>query len=215
MFQEDWKDFQFAFLGPNSLTIIVNGGAAKATGVESELQWAVNANFTLTANTTWLPKDELTRDYCAQAGVTSCANYINKWIPNSPYEYTTTGPLAPAGTRMPSSPKFKGNVVGRYEFSLNNWDAYWQAAYVYQTDMTQKLRVVDQQHLGPIDAYGIVDLSAGVSKDGTTWELFVNNALDSNADLTRFSQCTETICTQKYVIPVQPRTIGVKFSKRF
>ena len=211
VFQEDWKDFQFAFLGPNSLTIIVNGGAAKATGVESELQWAMTSNFTLTANTTFLPKDELTVNYCGQVGVTVCPNQVHTYADGS----SITGPLAPAGTRMPSSPKFKGNVVGRYEFSLNNWDAYWQAAYVYQTDMTQKLRVVDQQHLGPIDAYGIVDLSAGVSKDGTTWELFVNNALDSNADLTRFSQCTETICTQKYVIPVQPRTIGVKFSKRF
>ena len=116
---------------------------------------------------------------------------------------------------MPSSPKFKGNVVGRYEFSLNNWDAYWQAAYVYQTEATQKLRVVDQQHLGPIAAYGIVDLSIGVSKDRTTWDLFINNALDSNADLTRFAQCTETICGQVYSIPVQPRTIGLKFGQRF
>ena len=162
VFQEDWKDFQFAFLGPNSLTIIVNGGAAKATGVESELQWAVNANFTLTANTTFLPKDELTVNYCGQVGVTVCPDQVNNYADGS----SITGPLAPAGTRMPSSPKFKGNVVGRYEFSLNNWDAYWQAAYVYQTDMTQKLRVVDQQHLGPIDAYGLVDLSAGVSKIG-------------------------------------------------
>jgi outer membrane receptor protein involved in Fe transport len=211
VFQEDWKDFQFAFLGPNSLTIIVNGGGAKATGIESELQWAATANFTLTANATFLPKDELTVNYCGQVGVTNCPDQVNTYADGS----SITGPLAPAGTRMPSSPKFKGNVVGRYEFSLNNWDAYWQAAYVYQTEATQKLRVVDQQHLGPIAAYGIVDLSLGVSKDGTSWDLFINNALDSNADLTRFAQCTETICGQVYSIPVQPRTIGLKFGQRF
>ena len=211
VFQEDWRDFQFAFLGPNSLTIIVNGGGAKATGIESELQWAATSNFTLTANTTFLPKDELTVNYCGQAGVTNCPDQVHTYADGS----SITGPLAPAGTRMPSSPKFKGNLVGRYEFSLNNWEAYWQAAYVYQTEMTQKLRVVDQQHLGAIAAYGVMDLSVGMSKDGISWDLFINNALDSKADLTRFAQCTETICNQVYSIPVQPRTIGLKFGQKF
>ena len=81
--------------------------------------------------------------------------------------------------------------------------------------MTQKLRVVDQQHLGAIAAYGVMDLSVGMSKDGISWDLFINNALDSKADLTRFAQCTETICNQVYSIPVQPRTIGLKFGQKF
>ncbi len=32
-FWEDWKDFQFSFLGPNSVTIIVNGGNARDQGL--------------------------------------------------------------------------------------------------------------------------------------------------------------------------------------
>src|SRR6266850_7010046 len=34
VFWEDWKDFQFSFLGLNSVTIIVNGGNARIKGVE-------------------------------------------------------------------------------------------------------------------------------------------------------------------------------------
>ena len=40
IFREDWKNFQFSFLGPNSVTIIVNGGNARIKGMENELEWA-------------------------------------------------------------------------------------------------------------------------------------------------------------------------------
>jgi iron complex outermembrane recepter protein len=211
VFYEDWNNFQFSFLGPNSLTIIVNGGAAKAEGVESELQWAVTPAFTLTANATLLPVDKLTVDYCGQVGVTSCPTQVNNYADGS----SITGPLAPAGTRMPSSPRVKGNVVGRYEFQLGSWEANWQVAYAYQTAMTTKLRLVDQAHLGDIPAYGLFDLSAGITKDGVSYDLFIHNALDEKADLSRFTQCTETICGTRYIIPVQPRTIGIKFGHKF
>ena len=40
VFWEDWNNFQFSFLGPNSVTIIENGGNARIKGVENELEWA-------------------------------------------------------------------------------------------------------------------------------------------------------------------------------
>ncbi len=211
IFQEDWKDFQFAFLGPNSLTIIVNGGQAQIRGIESELEWMVTPALSLSSAVTFLPKDDLTQDYCGTAGVTSCPNQHKVWADGT----VTDGPYAPSGTRLPQSPKFKGNLVARYTFDMAGWEGNLQAAYVYQTVTSQKLRLIDASHLGPIGAYGLLDLSGGVTKNGTSVELFVTNALDSDADLTRFTQCTETICGQQYRIPVQPRTIGLKFGQKF
>jgi outer membrane receptor protein involved in Fe transport len=211
VFQEDWKNFQFAFLGPNSLTINVNGGQAQIRGLESELEWMVTPAFSLSSALTWLPKDELTENYCGAVGVTNCPTQHKVWADGT----VTDGPYAPAGTRLPQSPKLKANLVARFSFDVGGWDGHAQAAYVYQTETSQKLRVIDASHLGPIASYGLLDLSAGIAKNGLTLEAFVTNALDSDADLTRFTQCTETVCGQVYRIPVQPRTIGLKFGQRF
>ena len=211
VFQEDWKDFQFAFLGPNSVTVIVNGGQAKVKGLESELEWMVTPAFSLSSAVTWLPKDELTVNYCGHVGVTDCPEQANSFADGT----ATTGPLAPAGTRLPQTPKIKANVVARYTFDVAGWDGHLQAAYVYQTETSGKLRVVDAQKLGNIGAYGLLDLSGGIEKNRTTIDLFMTNAADSNADVTRFTQCTETVCGLVYHIPVQPRTIGLKFGQKF
>ena len=44
-FREDWKDFQFSFLVPPSITAIANGGNARILGVENELQWVATNNL--------------------------------------------------------------------------------------------------------------------------------------------------------------------------
>ena len=171
----------------------------------------VTPSFSLASALTWLPKDELTENYCGTAGVTSCADQHKVWADGT----VTDGPYAPSGTRLPQTPKIKANLVARYTFDVASWEGNLQAAYVYQTETSQKLRLIDASHLGSIGSYGLLDVSGGVTKNGTSVELFVTNALDSNADLTRFTQCTETVCGTVYHIPVQPRTIGLKFGQKF
>jgi len=46
-------------------------------------------------------------------------------------------------------------------------------------------------------------------------QLVVTNVTDRLAQLTRFEQCTISVCTQPYAIPIQPRTIAIKFGQRF
>ena len=46
-------------------------------------------------------------------------------------------------------------------------------------------------------------------------ELFLSNAFDTRADITRFTQCDEQICRKPYVVTNQPRTFGIKFGQRF
>src|SRR5258708_7204461 len=109
VFWEDWKNFQFSFLGPNSLTIIGNGGNARIKGIENGIKWQPTNNPTLTPVFPFLAL-RLTENYCGPAGVTSCAPQVNSETFGPPL----IGPLAPAGTNLPITPKFKGNVIARY-----------------------------------------------------------------------------------------------------
>ncbi len=211
-FWEDWKNFQFSFLGPNSLTIIENGGNARIKGIENDLEWAVTSAFTLSTNFTFLDS-RLTQNYCGQAGVTSCPNQVT---PNAFGGPSLIGPLAPAGSNLPITPKFKGNMVARYQFaSIDGWEPFAQASWVYQTQVLPVLLRNEVQNIGVQPAYGLVDLSSGVHHGNTLIQFAVTNVMDRFAELSRFTQTNPVNDNQAYVIPAQPRTFIVKFGQKF
>jgi iron complex outermembrane recepter protein len=214
VFREDWKNFQFSFLGPNSLNIIENGGAARITGVENEIEFAPLRTLNLSANFTFLdPK--LTENYCGQQGVTNCPTLQTSEPFNFPGN-VLTGPQAPAGTNLPITPKFKGNFVARYSFNtFGGWAPYGQAAFVYQSQTTPLLRIDQGQNTGTMPAYGLVDLAAGAEREGLTIQLFVTNVGDRLAQISRFTQTNAVQDPQAYIIPAQPRTFAIKLSQRF
>ena len=39
LYDEEFSNFQFSFLGPNSLTIIENAPSARILGVETSVEW--------------------------------------------------------------------------------------------------------------------------------------------------------------------------------
>jgi outer membrane receptor protein involved in Fe transport len=213
VFWEDWKNFQFSFLVPPSITAIANGGNARIKGIENELEWAATTNLMLSTSFTFLDP-RLTQDYCGIAGVTSCPN-LQTTMPFLPGQ-TFSGPLAPSGTNLPVTPKFKGNIVARYTFdAANGWAPFGQASWVYQTETAPVLLVNNTQVYGMQPAYGLVDLAGGVEHNGTQVQVFVSNAADRRAQLSRFTQSNPVNDNQVYVLPAQPRTIGIKFSQRF
>jgi iron complex outermembrane recepter protein len=214
LFWEDWKDFQFSFLGPNSLTIINNGGTARIKGIESELEWAAGHGIVLSLNTTFLDP-RMTTTYCGFTddngkAVTSadCTFTQADGTLSSPQT-----PQAPAGSNLPIAPKFKGNAVARYNWEAGTWDANVQAAYIYQTQTAPALRTADVAVVGMVPAYGLFDLSGGMEKDGLSWQLVITNVTDERAQISRFVQSAQAL--QPYVIPATPRTIGIKFGQKF
>jgi len=117
---------------------------------------------------------------------------------------------------LPVTPKFKGDGIARYEWSLGAYDAHVQGALVYQSSSPSALRTVDRQILGDQAAYATLDLLAGLQKDHTSYELFVTNATDKHAELYRYSECKPTTCGQTTYIGVnRPRTIGIRFGQKF
>jgi outer membrane receptor protein involved in Fe transport len=119
------------------------------------------------------------------------------------------------GTELPVVPKYKANVTGRYRFDVGAYDAFLQAAFVYQGETRSALVPYDEVVLGKNASYGIADFSAGFGNDSFSAQIFINNAFDKRADITRFAQCREEICSKPYIVTNQPRIIGVKFGQKF
>jgi len=226
VFQDDWEDFQYSFLGPNGLTEIRNAGQARIKGFETDIVWAVTNGFTLSAAMSWLDA-KTTADYCGKtydsgpnAGepVTDCDD------PNAP---AGTFVQAPKGQELPVQPQFKGNAVGRYEFPMGGQNAHVQAAWVYQGSVWSDLRTAERELLGKAPSYSIVDFSAGIDNESWGVELFVKNMFDERAEIGRTTQCgifqpdtdppnSTPLCgLQPYTITNLPRTIGVTFTKHF
>jgi iron complex outermembrane recepter protein len=197
VFYEKWKDFQFAFLGPNSVTQIANAGQATIKGVESELDWAVSGALTLSGALAYTDA-RLAQDYCG--GQPTC-----------------TPPIAPSGEQLPTTPRFKGNVIARYAFGVGDIEAHLQGAFVYQSQVWEDLRTVERNIIGPQRAYGVADFSAGIAKNGLSVELYLNNAFDRRGDIYSYAECTEAICgpVKVYHYTNHPRTIGLKFGQKF
>ena len=211
VFWEDWNNFQFAFLGPNSVTIIENGGNATIKGIENEFEWQATSALTLSTSFTFLDP-RLTQDYCGVSGVTSCSNYVTPeaFIPN------LKGPQAPDGTNLPITPKFKGNAIARYNFDeIKGWKPFGQAAFVYQNKSTPALRVDQAQIIGTQPAYGLLDLFGGATHDNMTAQLIVTNVTNKLAQLSRFVQTVPSAEAQPYVVPTQPRTFAIQFGQKF
>ena len=170
----------------------------------------------MSASATYLDA-KLTSDYCGTFVPhtltlnTSCPNQVNTFVDHT----TTTGPLASSGDSLPVAPKLKANTIVRYAFSLGDWEANVQGAYVYQGASSTLLRSVDKQHLGENPAFSMFDLSGGIERNRMSFQLVLTNVFDERAQITRFGQCTPTTCTQTYIVPTQPRTIGLRFGQKF
>jgi len=101
--------------------------------------------------------------------------------------------LAPAGSRLPVSSKFKMNVVGRYQWQAGSLDAHVRGAVEYQTDAIPVLPVEDAKLLGNQPAYATVDLTTGVSHGNWTAEFYIENVTDELGEISRYSPCATSV----------------------
>lgn len=216
IYQLDWSNIQLSFLGANGLSEVRNAGNARIRGIESDISYRING-LTLSAGGSYNDA-KTTKPFCR--------------IANPQFDCTlstvpgrTNSLLAPSGTRLPVTAKFKGNALARYEFPVGDWDAHVQASVNYEGDRTSDLRTVQRGILGTFDAYTTADFSIGLKKDNLSVELFATNLFDSNGVINRGVQCTETICGDPdgltasggkfYATVIRPRVIGLKVGTKF
>jgi outer membrane receptor protein involved in Fe transport len=214
LFWEDWKNFQFSFLGANSVTEIANGGAARIKGIENNVEWLVSSNLLLSADFTFI-NPVLTENYCGTIGVTDCPDQVTpgNYLPGG----EIIGPIAPAGANLPIAPKFKGNIIARYSLpTMGNWKPYGQITAMYQTLTSQVLRADQAAVVGNLPAYALVNLRLGVDGlNGMHMDFFVNNLTNRLAELSRYTASNSSVNNQVYILPAQPRTFGIEFGQDF
>jgi outer membrane receptor protein involved in Fe transport len=203
LFWEDWNNFQFSFLGANSVTIIRNGGNARIKGVETSVDWLPTSNLLISTNFTLLDPVLTQNYYGCVPGAANCT-------PLPP-------PEAPAGTNLPVTPKFKGNLILRYSLAtIDNWKPYWQIAGMYQSTTSPVLLVSQDQVIGDMPAYAMVNFKLGAdSANGMHMDFFITNLMNRLAQLSRYTESNPSLDSEVYIVPTQPRTFGIEFGQDF
>lgn len=211
VYQEDWNDIQLSFLGENGLTEIRNAGIARIRGIEADLNYREGGLMLSLAGS--YNDATIRRDFCVIANPDFDCTY-------DPGDGRDNGLLAPSGSRLPVTAKFKGNAVARYEFPLGDWDAHFQGALAHVGKRRSDLRTFENSLKGFFDAYTTVDLSLGVKKDNLRFELFATNLFDERGVINSGVQCLETTCGDPdgisntggvfYDYVIKPRIVGIK-----
>jgi outer membrane receptor protein involved in Fe transport len=218
VYQEDWKDIQLSFLGANGLTEIRNAGDARIRGVEADLllrlmpglSWSTGASYN---------DATLRNDFCL--------------IANDEFDCTLPGPggeenalLAEDGARLPITAKWKMNSRLRYEWDLSSLlKAHVQGSVSYEGKRRADLRDIENEIIGNLDAYTIVDAAAGIERGPWSLDLYVKNLFDVRGQITKGVQCVETVCGDPdgvtdigpkiYTVVTRPRTIGLRVGYKF
>jgi len=196
-YQQNWDTFQFSFLGPNSFTIIQNGPNARIRGVEMDANLSTGP-LTLTA-----------------AGAYTDAKTLNELCTTVVCSGDPADVLAPRGTRLPITPRFKISGTARYTVPLGaSAKGYMQAVVAHQSSASSDLRVAKAAALGRLQPYTTANLAVGAEMSNYNIEVFVQNLWDERGEISRFQQCGE--CDQRpYIVPIQPRTIGIRAGAKF
>jgi len=216
IYQLNWSSIQLSFLGANGLSEVRNAGNARIRGIETDIGYHTGG-LTLNAGMSYNDA-KLRTPFCL--------------IANPSFDCTLPGPagetnslLAPAGSRLPVTAKFKGNALARYEFPVGSWDAHFQTAVNYEGKRLGDLRTGVRAIVGDFKAYTTVDLSIGAKKDNWSVEAFATNLFNSNGVINRTLQCNEQVCGDPggvtasggkfYSNVIHPRTIGLKVGTKF
>jgi iron complex outermembrane receptor protein len=215
VFLEQWKDAQYGISGTNGITEIVNAGRSQITGIEAEVHWRAADGLTLSGSATFLDA-KLVSNACKYFSASlSCTEPKITNNPDGTQTIDLNEVLAPTGTRLPVSPKFKGNLIARYEWTAGSLEAHAQGAVVYQSDVIPTLTTADVPTVGIQPGFASVDVATGVTRDKWTMEFYVENLFDKRGEAIRYTSCAPSACSLVNVIPIKPRQVGISFGQRF
>ena len=206
--REDWNQFQFAFLGPNSLTIVENAPSARVLGVETNVEWRANRNLTITAAAA-INDAELTGNFCTQNGVV----VINTC--------GTTRSTASKGQQLPYTPKFNGNITARYTFPLSAGTATPRP----RSSTRKRIRRCTPLTSRTSATCRVTPRSTSRSAPSTAScaRVFAKNVTDKLGQVNRYTPCTTSTCAASYpgvnpaiyIVPIQPLTVGIRVGQSF
>ena len=227
VYQEDWDNIQLSFLGANGLSEVRNAGIARIRGVEMDVGYRAGG-FSLNAGFSYNDA-KIRRDFCKIANPQfDCTIDVdlngNGIVGDRSNEINTT--LAPSGTRLPVTAKFKGNAIARYEFPIADWDGHVQFAVNHIGSRRSDLRPTQNALKGNLGAYTTADFSIGMKNEVWAIEAFATNLFNERGVVNTGVGCLEDVCGTGvtpgtptggafYDSIIKPRIIGIKFTRDF
>jgi iron complex outermembrane recepter protein len=221
LFEEDWNSFQFSWLGLNSFTIIKNAPSANIKGAEAAVEYRPTSQLTLNGGLT-LTDAQLSQEFCtafATVGSVTQGDVLSNCHGPNVDPYT----IASKGNQLPYTPSVKGYGTARYTFPVMDWEGYVQGDVSFQSRSQAALRDKDKAALLSMPSYLVAGLSAGVTKNQLSLDLFIKNLNDSRGEENRYTPCTIRVCAATipgipsaiYVVPIQPFLVGIRLSQKF
>jgi outer membrane receptor protein involved in Fe transport len=215
-----WNNVQFLFFNPTQLgntTFGVNGPNYEVKGLEG--QFTARATEGLTFQGSFSLNDDtqtnspcLEDNYVGSPGIGQCITEVK----GKPF----SNPFGSIGSVPAFSPKFEGSIRARYEWTINQVDAFVQGDVNYIGSMFNEPATYESgagvlipnttllRYLQP--GYATCDASAGIDFHKYTVSIFGTNLTNSHAST--FTTSAQFI---KAEIPLRPTVVGVKVSASF
>ncbi len=159
-----------------------NAADAEILGVEGDMTWAPESIQGLT--------------------MSGAFSILDSQITNV---ITPTGDVV-EGDSLAFAPSLQGNLRARYEWSVGGGDktAHVMPSVVYSSKSQSD---IIRPNRDEVSGYTQVGLSAGLTDENWTAEIFASNLLNSDGELARFFGND-----RERAVPVRPRTIGARVS---
>jgi iron complex outermembrane receptor protein len=208
IYKEKWEDVIVSVFAPGILqntTFSTNGPTYEVDGGTVDLLARPTEKLSLALSATY-NKSELTE----------AVTFLN--AQGQPIDLAAVGlrnPFGLEGDPLALSPKFQASVRARYEFELQDYEAFWQIASAHKGDAVTTTDRLTNDLDGnpaayPIDSYTTFDLSFGLAKGAWNAQLYVANAGDKRA--ITFSSYSQWIKSDTII---RPRTITLSFGYKF
>ena len=218
-----WKNVQIALYQPCCLgntTFLVNGPDYTIKGIEAQFTGRVTDQFTLSGSATYNDNTQ-SNSPCLTANEPNSPTlgHCITSIKGKPF----VNPFGVQGGVSAFSPKFQGNLRGRYDWDLSPFKAFAQADVSYvgkmftqpanytPGDSPAETPIPDTTYLRyELPAYSTVGAAIGVSRDNWTVQLVGQNLNNSHA-----STFTSTAQFIKSEVPLRPRQVLIRITATY
>ena len=215
-----WNDSQIALYQPCCLgnsTFTTNGATYRIKGLELQVVGRPVDGLTLQGSASFNDNREskapcLMSTAPGSPTLGQCITQVN----GAPYP----NPFGTVGSPAAFSPKFQGNVVVRYEWTVNGFDAFASLNGAYTGSQTNEPAnyISGDTQIVPnttylrynIPGYGTIGGSLGFKRE--TWLVEVTGSNLFNSDAATFISSGQFI---KAEAPLRPRVINLKVTKSF
>jgi outer membrane receptor protein involved in Fe transport len=223
VYQENWNNVQVDFFDPGVLGNVgfdVNGPDYRIRGVETSFIASIAEGLTAQGAASWNSSTQTNSPYLIannpallSGGTTSAGEYGKPIL-------SVTNPYGPIGGPSANSPPFQFNLRLRYQWTMNNYNAFAQAGATHTAhSYTQSSANPAESQGSNISttllrfenpAYTQYDASLGIGKDAWSTEVYAQNL--TNENVSTYTSTNQFVVAQTIL---RPRVIGVKFRYKF